>query len=317
MDEHDEMALTAVKLYFRKGLSQAGVAKELGVSRPTASKLIALGKERGYVTIEIHDPREENSRLITQLQEKFGLESVHIAYPPRNTRDDLLHELGSTGAHVLHHLVKDGMSIGVSWGETLYSVAQYLHHTAAHDVHIVQLKGGHSHSARSTHDMATLTRFAHAFNAEASTLPVPIIFESKRIAQAVKEDRVIASVLEAGRNTDLAVFTVGDASPQSLPLNLGYLTDEEMEKLEKKAVGDACSRFFTATGTIAVPEIDARTIGISLYDLASRPYRLLIAGGANKLRALHVALKMGLATHLVTDQHTALQLLSKLPENTH
>ena len=51
MDSRDIQALTAVKLYYGEGLTQSQVATELGVSRPTVSKLLNLGRERGYVRI--------------------------------------------------------------------------------------------------------------------------------------------------------------------------------------------------------------------------------------------------------------------------
>ena len=76
-------------------------------------------------------------------------------------------------------------------------------------------------------------------------------------------------------------------------------------------MGDACSRFFTAEGEIAVPGIDERTVGISLKDLASRPIRVLVAGGPKKAVAFATALRMGLATHVVVDQDLARVLLAE------
>ncbi len=308
MDRRDEQALTAVKLYFQQGLSQAEVAQELGVSRPTASKLINHGKQRGFVTVEIHDPREERSELADGIKNRYHLDDVRIAHAPRNARADILHEVGRTGAGLLSELVRDGMSIGLSWGDTMYALARQLEEVPVRDVQIVQLKGGHSHSARSTHDLETMRLFAAAFHASTLPLPLPIIFDNVQTKQVVETDRHIAAVLEAGRNADIAVFTVGDASRESLPLNLGYLTEEEMDKLSHTAVGDVCSRFFTADGQVAVPEIDARTVGITIDDLKHCDTRLLVAGGASKVDALSVALDMGIATHLVIDREIALHL---------
>lgn len=50
-------ALDAAKLYYA-GLSQQEVAQRLHVSRPTVSKLLAYARRRGFVRIEIYDPRE-------------------------------------------------------------------------------------------------------------------------------------------------------------------------------------------------------------------------------------------------------------------
>lgn len=311
MDQRDEQALTAVKLYYESGLSQAEVASELGVSRPTVAKLIAHGKDRGFVTIEIHDPREAGEEIAAQLGERFALHDVRFAYVPRNTPEDLTRELGRAGAEVLESVVDDGTSIGVSWGQTMNSVASQLsHHPEKHGVTVVQLKGGHSHSARSTHDFETLSRFCSAFNAEALQLPLPVIFDNVAAKQIVEQDRHIARILDAGRNTDVAIFTVGDVHPSSLLLNLGYLSPEETEALVDRAVGDCCSRFYTEEGGVALPEVNDRTVGISLADLAARPIRILVAGGAKKTAAISTALGMGLATHLVIDRDTARAVLT-------
>ncbi|WP_410170858.1 sugar-binding transcriptional regulator [Corynebacterium pygosceleis] len=309
MDARDEQALTAVKLYFERGMSQAEVAAELGVSRPTAAKLIQLGKQRGFVTIEIHDPREVDSALAKQLTSRFGLADVRLAHLPRDTDADLLRELGKLGAAALQELVTDGMKVGVSWGDTLYSVSAQLEHTDRRGVEIVQLKGGTSHSERSTFDIETINSFCLAFNATARTLPLPVIFDSEETKRIVERDRHIARILAAGRETDLVTFTVGDVHRGSLLLNLGYLSETEIDTLLDRAAGDVCSRFFTAGGEVALPSIDDRTVGITLTELASRPIRLLIAGGAAKTTAIATALDMGLATHLVIDRPTALRVL--------
>ena len=62
-------ALDAAKLYYA-GLSQQEVARRLHVSRPTVSKLLAYARRRGFVRIEIHDPREQDPMLLDTLRER-------------------------------------------------------------------------------------------------------------------------------------------------------------------------------------------------------------------------------------------------------
>lgn len=310
MDARDIQALTAVKLYYGEGLTQSEVAQELGVSRPTVSKLLHLGRSRGFVSIEIHDPREEASKIGTRLREHFGLTEVRLAQPPRAGQAVLLRELGRVGAQLLADLVVDGTLLGVSWGNTMYSLSTQLAQKDVAGVEIVQLKGGMSHTDKSTNDIRTIAAFCHAFHAYARTLPLPVIFDSVETKRIVEQDRFISSVLALGRAVDIAVFTVGDVNQDALPLSLGYLSEEEKELLAERAVGDACSRFFRHDGGVALPSVDARTVGISLEDLRRVPTRVLVAGGANKARAIEVALRTNLATHLVIDDATAERLLA-------
>ncbi|MCS4490251.1 sugar-binding transcriptional regulator [Corynebacterium sp. ES2794-CONJ1] len=309
----DEQSLQAAKLYYQKGLSQAEVAAEIGVSRPTVAKLLAYARQRGFVVIEIRDPRDKGSFLAEKLVEIFspyGLEEARIVQAARQTPEEILKELGRVGALVLEEQVQDGHMVGVSWGNTMYAVAKALRHNPHTGVEIVQLKGGLSYTKRSTNDIETINRFCRAFDAYARTLPLPVIFDNVEVKRTVESDRHISHILDMGRHTDVVIFTVGSTSGDSLPLTLGYLSDTEKQLISTRAVGDACSRFFDEYGQVAVPSVDERTVGISLEDLASRPVRILVAGGASKLRAINTALVMGLASHLVIDGATALALIA-------
>lgn len=318
MEIRDEQALRAAKLYYLTGLGQAEVAEELGVSRPTVSKLLKYAKERGFVVIEVHDPRESSGEVAERLMKRFrphGVREVRVVEAPRDRLDELMRELGRAGADMLMREVQDGDKVGVSWGRTMYALAKSLEYTPRHGVDIVQLKGGMSYTKSSTNDMETINLFCRAFDAGARTLPLPVIFDNAETKRIVESDRHIASLLEQGRNTDIAVFTVGHVHPDSLPLTLGYLRPEEIDALTTEAVGDVCSRFFNEKGEIAIPEINDRTVGISVEDLAQRPVKILVAGGRWKAEAIDTAVIMGLASHLVTDVDTAEEILAR-PETT-
>lgn len=309
MDARDVQALAAVKLYYGEGLTQSDVAKELGVSRPTVSKLLTLGRERGYVSITIHDPREEASEAGARLRDRYGLVDVRLAQPARPGSDVLLRELGRIGAELLDELVVDGTMLGVSWGRTMFAVSRQLKRKDVQGVEIIQLKGGMSHSDKSTNDIRTIGGFCSAFGAFARTLPLPVIFDSVETKRIVEQDRHIAHILQLGREVDIALFTVGNIAADSLALNLGQLSDGERDRLLERAVGDACSRFYRADGGVALPEVDARTVGITLADLRRVPTRVLVAGGSDKTEAIETALRTGLATHVVIDEATAARVL--------
>lgn len=308
MDTRDRDSLTAAKLYYRSGMSQAEVAAEMGFSRPTIAKLLQHAKDRGYVTIEVHDPQEADEHIVTQLTQRYNLYGVRIVHPADQT-SGVMEDLGVAGARYLENLVTDGLSIGVSWGKTLLMVARNLRHTSTRARQIVQLKGGSSRSKLATNDFETINQFCASFNAPARTLPLPVIFDRVETKRIVEQDSHIADVLQQGRETDLVVFTVGSARQQSLLMNLGYLSEEMTEELLGVAVGDACSRFYTREGEVASKRIDELTVGIELAELRARPQRVLIAGGLYKAEAIETALWMGLATDLVIDQATAIRVL--------
>ena len=311
MERRDEQAIEAVKLYYQQGLSQAEVASRMGLSRPTVAKLLAHGRDRGFVTIEIHDPREDASEIAQRLEQRFGLACARVAHGHDMAEDEAIEQVGRLGAQVAAQLVRDGMSVGISWGRTMSALAAHLTRAPRVGVRVVQLKGGTSFSERATHDFEIMRSFCEAFDAEPRYLPLPVIFQDTAMLSIVCRDRAIERILEEGRCVDMAVFTVGALGREALSLNLGQLEEDEVDALLRDAAGDACSRFYTREGDIALASVDRRTVGITLDELRARPVRLLVAGGRLKAQALQTALHMGLATHLVVDQDLALALLER------
>jgi len=49
--DQDELVVTAAILYYQQDRSQEQIARELGVSRPTVSRLLARARERGAVLV--------------------------------------------------------------------------------------------------------------------------------------------------------------------------------------------------------------------------------------------------------------------------
>src|SRR3954468_13561446 len=77
------LALRAATLYYLDGLTQAEVAARLGVSRPTAGRLIARAKADGLVRIEVVVPPDVGDDLHAaeerELERTFGLTEAVIA----------------------------------------------------------------------------------------------------------------------------------------------------------------------------------------------------------------------------------------------
>lgn len=66
-------------LYYLDGLGQKEVADALGISRPTVSRLLQLGKDTGIVKIEVLNPDNTNyGQMERELEKKFSLQEGYI-----------------------------------------------------------------------------------------------------------------------------------------------------------------------------------------------------------------------------------------------
>jgi deoxyribonucleoside regulator len=308
MDAREQQALDAAKLYYVRGLSQDEVAQQLGVSRPTVSKLIQTAKDLRFVTIDVHDPREIASDLGDQIARRFGLAEVRVAAGPVDPLAPL-DALGRVGATLIEGLVRDGEHLGLSWGESMYAVAQHLAPTARDGVEIVELKGGVPLQPKRTREYETMSLFCAAFNAYPRTLHIPVFLEHVETVRALEQERQIQLVLEMGRQVSTAAFTVGHIAPDSTLFALDYFTPAEREHLSRHAAGDIFSRFYDDSGRICLPDLDDRTVALPLADLSAIERRVCIAGGRVKSKALAVALAAGFITHLATDSAAAQGIL--------
>ena len=71
-----ELLVQVSELYYLQEMNQVEIAKLLGVSRPTVSRLLAEAKREGVVEIKVKNMVSINSELSKQLRERLGLKNI-------------------------------------------------------------------------------------------------------------------------------------------------------------------------------------------------------------------------------------------------
>lgn len=306
--EKDRQAIEVAKLYYKSNYSQQQVADTLNISRPTVSKLLQHANDKGFVEITIHDPQDVFTQLAQQIQQYYSLSQVAICPSPAN--DDVIQlrqSLGQLGARTIEKLVADNDIVGVEWGNTIYAMAQQLNPQLRQGVEVVQLRGSEIKASQGFNESETLNLIVRAFNGKGHLLPLPIVFEELKTKNLIQRESTIWYVLEKIAASRIAVFTVG--GQDSTLFHSGFYTQDEVNDLRQRAVGSICAHFVDKNGRICLPDLNNRTMGISLPALRNKEERLLIAGGKSKVQIIHIALKYGYANHLIIDQVTASLLL--------
>ena len=307
--DKDKLAINVAKLYYRSDFSQQKIAQELGVSRPSISRLLQYAKDKGYVNIQIVDPVEDMSIMEQRLKDKLHLKDVKIASSTINDEEEIKKYISIAAAQYLDGIIKDGDIIGVGWGTTLYNMSQALISRSIKGSQVVQLEGGLSNSEWNSYSREILENFANNFNTVAQYLPLPVIFDNKATKEQVDKDRYIKRILELGRHANIALFSVGTVRPNALFFRLGYTDIQEQEKIQRTSAGDICSRFFDVEGRVCNRDLDERTVGITLSELRDKEYSIMISGGEGKINAIKAALRGRYANVLITDQFTGKALL--------
>lgn len=314
-DGKSSKVIEAAKLYYLLDFTQSEIAKKLGVSRPTVSRLLQQAKAEGIVQIKINDPTEEVEKLSLELENNFWLKKALVTSVPAYEDHLIKNYLGGATAEYLNQIVKDEDVIGVTWGTTLYHVAIELKQKFVRNVQVVQLKGGVSHAETNTYASEVMYLFGKAFNCTPHHLPLPAIVDHVVVKQAMERDRHIRAIMDLGKQANIAVTTMGSVKKDSLLFKMGYFTEADLKSLNQKAVGDICSRFFDQNGLICNQDLNERTLGIELEDLKGKEHSILVAGGADKINGIYGALMGNYANTLITDQFTARFLLDKLAKS--
>lgn len=304
-----KQAVQVSKLYYLDGATQAEIGKKLNLSRPTISRLLQFAREKNIVKISINDPLSNIEDLQHQLKEKYQLKDVIISTPESNETAEILSSLGKATARYLDKKVKDNDVIGVSWGKTLVSVARQLIPNDRKNVQVVYLKGTVANSTHNNYVVEVTKCFNKCYHTQAQILPLPLIFENKQIKEMVIKDKFINEILDTGKRTSVALFTVETTEQDATLFELGYFNDQQIKTLQEKAAGDLVSRFIDERGKIVDDQLNDRTVAIALDDLKQARESVLIAGGMNKLKAIKAALAGKYANVLVTDSLVAQHLL--------
>ncbi|KMT37810.1 sugar-binding transcriptional regulator [Melissococcus plutonius] len=308
-DEKIKQSLMAAHLYYEENKGQSEIANQLGISRPTVSRLLQQAKQLGFVKIQIENPLLDAKELENLLNKKYH---ATIKVVPTNYRNKtaIFDSVGAYTADYLMKIVKPGDIIGIGWGKTIHAVTNQLEKQSVKDVRVVQLKGSVSiGECEETYAYESINELAYAFNTKVNYLPLPTIFDNQLTRELVEQDRFIKDVLELGRKANIALFTVGTVRKEALLFQQGYLNEDQKAELQLHAVGDVVSRFIDSKGQIVNNELNNRTIGIELEELKAKDSSIIIASGLGKVAGVHTVLSSGYANLGIFDSALAQYLV--------
>jgi deoxyribonucleoside regulator len=309
-DELHQM-ITAARLYYEDGITQEDIAKEMGISRPTISRLLQRAKEEGIVQISILDPFDTDEDIADQLVTKCSLQKAIVIPNVPNRVDLTMKRLGLATSHFLEQILMPDEVIGVGWGRTLHAVSQSLTHTLKRELLAVPLLGGLGQISPNFQVHEITRSIAAAFDGAWKQFYVPALvndpatwknlYGSSDVQELVKTWEVMTTALVGIGNVDF------DAEMQMLFAQ--YLDEKTRAKLRAGgAVGDICMRFFDVNGR-EVAGLEG-IIGISLEQLRRVPRIIAVASGVEKAEAIIGALNGNMIDVLITDVEAAKRIIT-------
>jgi DNA-binding transcriptional regulator LsrR (DeoR family) len=309
--ERSELLAHVAGLYYEDNLTQAEIARHVGASRSTVSRLLQRARDTGIVEITIHYPWKTNPELERRLEAQFTLRKVLVLDGGGRPYKEVLRGLGVLGARFLDGLLTSDSYLGISWGTAVHSTAIALRPKRRLPITVVQMIGavGMGDPLIDGPDLAHF--LANVYGGEYRYLHAPLIVESGQVRQALLQEPRIQETLAMARRVDIALVGIGSLVPKvSSLLRAGYLDREALAALRAQgAVGDICARHYDLHGKVLDNDLNRRIVGIDLNDLKAIEYVLGVAGGEAKAEAILGALRGNLVDGLVTDDQAASKLL--------
>jgi len=300
-------------MYYLQDLTMETIAKHLGTSRSTVSRMVKHARETGLVEITLRPTHSNAPSLGQKIREVYGIEAYVVAVPDHNSEVERLEQVALTTARLIGTWFDSNMILAVAWGTTLSAIARNLPRKTTRGSAVVQLNGAaNTRTSGVEYAGDLIAEFGKAFDAHVHYFPVPAFFDYAETKEAMWRERSVRRVLAQQRRADIALFSVGALSG-GLPSHVytaGYLEASDVAVLDHEGVvGDVCTVFLREDGTYKDVALNARATGPSPSELRRVPRRVCAVAGDNKVVPLRAALRARVVTHLIVDEVTATKLL--------
>jgi DNA-binding transcriptional regulator LsrR (DeoR family) len=303
----------AAELYYEQSLGQNEIARIMGCSAATVSRLLAGAQEDGIVRFHIERRGERVPELSRQLRERFGVREAVVVSGGSAESD--LRAVGDAAADLLLSAVESHTKIGVTWGQTLFHMVQALYAAGREAVRlegieVLQLSGALGQGNPEIDGPQLALRLADFFGGVCRLVPAPTLVHSPELCQSLMRQPQVAMALRRASNPDIVVQGIGCLDPALCSLQrAGYVSDAERQAaIDAGAVGHVIARMIDAHGH-EVGDYADRAIAVPLDAIRRARLSIGISAATAKVPAILAALRAGYFNTVVLDEASARQVL--------
>lgn len=291
--------------YYLEDQRQSDIAKELGVSRPMVSRMLAEARELGVVEITVHDAGTRTATLLERLRLSTSVRGGVLVEDGAD--EDATNQLLSQGAvELLRQL--ETRRLGVGWGYLIGQLVTWLEKHPQPDspvTDICPLVGNANIPARNYQSNENVRLMAQQLGAAPHFLYLPALPEGLEEKQLLCSTEVYRQIHQQWEQLDTALVNIGNypSSPDFASLvRYGSLLQQY------HACGRMLVYYFNEQGTVIQSDQDF-AIQIPLDTLRQCPRIIGVCSANTGAKALLGALRSGVFTHLVARSELVKSLL--------
>lgn len=307
---HDEAA-RAGWLYYVGGMTQDQIARELGVSRQRAQRLVSRAVAEGLIHVRLNHRIGACLDLERALTDRFGLTRCRVS-PGLGEGGDSGRAIAPAAAAELERFLRmeEPLVIALGTGRALRGMVDALEDGIVAERHRLVSLIGNIAPDGSASFFDVVMRIADKVQAPHYPMPVPVISPTPEENAAFHALPPVRRVVELARQADVVFVGVGQMSNDAPLLKDGFVSRAELDEMQAAgAVGEVAGWVFDGQGRYLDLGTNRRTGGVRVEPGLDRP-ALGIAAGTTKVPALKGALLARIINGLVTDEPTARAILS-------
>ncbi len=293
------------KLYYLEGLTQQQIANKLNISRTKVSRYLDRARKENIVEIKINSPKEDFSNLEYEIEKKFKIKECNIVHSSEND-EDMLEEMAGGLNNLLERILKDESYMGIGWGSSLRSIANYIKVSGKSEVKVIPMIGGLGKIGTGVHTNSVAKTIADGLGGISYMIHSPAVLDSKEAREMVEKDSSTRDIIELADKIDTALVGLSDIGPGSTLINTGDFDMEEFSYLKGLGVvGDVNLIFIDETGRHVPSKIDGRVVRVPVEKLKKIRNIIGVAFGKQKVKTILGALNGNIINILFTDEDTA------------
>lgn len=306
------------KMYYQDNMGQQEIANVVGVSRPMISKMLKEAKETGIVEITLHAPlRYENEEIQKVLIEKLNISEINIVNAEEIQEANMeqrLEAFTTFAANYIMEYCKSFKRIGIGWGMSIYrTVLKMPYSKESNNMCFLPLVGGAGDSDPCYQTNSIVDRIAEKFKCDKYFFNAPAFIYNSLVRQYMEDKYGLGNHSDFWNNIDAAIFSVGGLFHESDRIQNAISDAKTIDFLNTQdVIGDLLGNFINRDGAEVISKEDAITVSIPWDFFYRIPNRLCLAIGKEKAEFLIMAANKGLYTSLITDSHTAHEMLNHM-----
>ncbi|RWM22721.1 MAG: winged helix-turn-helix transcriptional regulator [Mesorhizobium sp.] len=299
------MLHTVAKLHYVSEMSQVDIARQLGVSTATISRLLQRARAEGIVRIEVIDLATP-ADITKQLIDRLGLRDAAVIETP--SAGALTALAAPLGGLLKQAQLAAGSVVAIGWGRAVREVIR-AGLPRIPGVLTVAATGGMQQHAPHFQINEFVRLAAEEFGGTPHFIHAPYL-PSSELREVFLGDAAIRDAVALWDRTDVAIVGVGLPHAINAP-EASAATPSEQALVH--AAGDVLRHYFDAEGALIAWEGESRMIAMSPAQLRAAPLVIGVAASPEKATAIIGAVRAGLINALVTDTKTAQAIIDIMP----